>query len=70
MPDFLAKLCKKVWFPGVILKYTEKIQFQYSTFDTPFHGKNDNYVIFGKTVSQFSGRVSSSILSVSLGKKE
>jgi len=27
---------KKERLPGVIFKYMKKIQFQYSTFDTPF----------------------------------
>jgi len=52
---FYGKIDKKQTFSGVIFKYKQK---KYSTFGT-FHKKNWQWcVIFGKMVSQFSGRVS------------
>jgi len=51
MQEFMAKLYKKVSFPDVIYKYMKKYYFNIQ------HLKNDNFVVFGKIVSQFSGRV-------------
>jgi len=56
MQDFLAKLCKKVQFPGVIVKYMKRLQYQHFNILTHLFLKKDNFVIFGKMVSQFSCR--------------
>jgi len=47
MQDFMAKLPKKVWFPGLIFKYTEKIRFQHLKFYTPIFKKWQMFVFFG-----------------------
>jgi len=55
MQDFIAKLLEKSTFSRCNFQIHEKIQSQYSTFDTLFLKKSGNWIIFGKMVSQFSG---------------
>jgi len=53
MWDFMVKIDKKNPFSGVIFKYMKKYHFNIKHLT--HLKKNDNYVIFGKTVNLFYG---------------